>query len=82
MTPADALFRAGQLFASYPRHAARLTDLRGILQNVDVVPLCEDDLQLWAEDVVNTTRAIVTLIEETREVLRVLCPPPSPVSPD
>lgn len=57
-----------ELFRAYPRLAARVTDLRMILQNPE--SLTKENAQLWAEDVQSVMNDFMQLCDLTRDYIR------------
>lgn len=56
------------LFRAYPLLAARVTDLRAILQNPEAIT--KENTRLWAEDVQSTMNDFMQLCDLTRDYLR------------
>jgi len=72
-TPSPSLPRELQkeveeTFALYPRLAARVTNLRTIIQNPE--SFTSADTALWVEDVKSVTTDFLTLIGNTRDLIR------------
>jgi hypothetical protein len=59
-----------ELHAMYPRLAARVTHLRTILNEFEETPPSTASLDLWVADVQSVTTDFLTLIGNTRSLLR------------
>lgn len=57
-----------ELFKLYPRLAARVTDLRSILQNPELIT--RENCDAWAEDVKSVTNDLMVLTTHTAQYLR------------
>lgn len=58
------------LYLLFPRLAARVTHLRTIFDDFETAPLNPDAIDLWVEDVKSVTTDLLTLLGNTREVIR------------
>lgn len=72
--PSTPELSPAELFSLYPKLAGRVTDLRGILQNIDDFPPTEQDCINWAEDVKSVMHDYMHLCDLTAATLRRLLP--------
>lgn len=65
MTPTE------EIFGLFPQLAARVTNLRTIIQNPEV-PITKADKLAWSEDVKSTLNDFLTLLDKTATIVRAL----------
>lgn len=65
--PAELQKEIDEVVAMFPRMAARVTHLRTLFEST---PLPREAVDLWVEDVKSVTTDYLTLIGNTREVIR------------
>lgn len=65
--PSELQKEIDEVFAMYPRMAARLTHLRTIFEST---PLSREAVDLWVEDVKSVTTDFLTLTGNARDLIR------------
>lgn len=65
--PAELQKEIDEVFAMYPRMAARVTHLRTLFEST---PLSREAVDLWVEDVKSVTTDFLTLTGNARDLIR------------
>lgn len=69
-TTAELLKSIADNIAMYPKLASRITHLRTIFDTIEHYPLNPASVDLWVEDVRSATTDLLTLLGDTRALVR------------